>query len=107
MTDDAGLPLGEGPLAGVKVLDLSWIVAGPTVGRALADYGATVIRVESPIRVDTARVVGPFHGDLPGVENSGLYGNVNAGKWGLTLSLNVPEAQDIFPQTGAVGRHRQ
>ncbi len=91
-----GLPDGDGPLAGLKVLDLSWIVAGPTVGRALADYGATVIRVESPIRVDTARVVGPFHGDLPGVENSGLYGNVNAGKWGLTLSLNVPEAQDIF-----------
>ena len=55
-----------------------------------------MIRVESPIRVDTARVVGPFHGDLPGVEHSGLYGNVNAGKWGLTLSLNVPEAQDVF-----------
>ena len=91
-----GLPDGEGPLAGVRVLDLSWIVAGPTVGRALADFGATVIRVESPIRVDTARVVGPFHADLPGVESSGLYGNVNAGKWGLTLSLNVPEAQDIF-----------
>ena len=32
------------------------------------------------------------------MENSGLYGNVNAGKWGLTLSLNVPEAQDIFKQ---------
>ena len=98
MTTVQGLPEGDGPLAGVKVLDLSWIVAGPTVGRALADYGATVIRVESPIRVDTARVVGPFHGDLPGVENSGLYGNVNAGKWGLTLSLNIPEAQDIFKQ---------
>ena len=96
MTADRNLPDGDGPLAGVKVLDLSWIVAGPTVGRALADFGATVIRVESPIRVDTARVVGPFHSDLPGVENSGLYGNVNAGKWGLTLSLNVPEAQDIF-----------
>ena len=90
------LPEGAGPLAGVKILDLSWIVAGPTVGRAMADYGATVIRVESPARVDTARVVGPFHGDEPGVENSGLYGNVNAGKWGLTLDLRVPEAQDIF-----------
>jgi benzylsuccinate CoA-transferase BbsF subunit len=98
MSNDNVLPDGEGPLAGIKVLDLSWIVAGPTVGRALADFGATVIRVESPIRVDTARVVGPFHADLPGVENSGLYGNVNAGKWGLTLSLNVPEAQDIFRQ---------
>ena len=90
------LPEGTGPLAGVKVLDLSWIVAGPTVGRAMADYGATVIRVESPSRVDTARVVGPFHGDEPGVENSGLYGNVNAGKWGLTLDLRVPEAQEVF-----------
>ena len=91
-----GLPDGRGPLAGVKVLDLSWIVAGPTVGRAMADYGATVIRVETPSRVDTARVVGPFHGDEPGVEMSGLYGNVNAGKWGLTLDLRVAEAQDIF-----------
>ena len=90
------LPPGQGPLSGVNVLDLSWIVAGPTVGRAMADYGATVIRVESPTRVDTARVVGPFHQDEPGVENSGLYGSVNAGKWGLTLDLRVPEAQDIF-----------
>lgn len=95
------LPDGAGPLAGVKVLDLSWIVAGPTVGRAMADYGATVIRVESPSRVDTARVVGPFHGDDPGVENSGLYGNVNAGKWGLTLDLRVPEAQVIFRRLAA------
>ncbi len=90
------LPDGVGPLAGIKILDLSWIVAGPTVGRAMADYGATVIRVESPTRVDTARVVGPFHRDEPGVENSGLYGNVNAGKWGLTLDLRVSGGQDIF-----------
>lgn len=96
MSNPTGLPEGDGPLAGVKVLDLSWIVAGPTVGRAMADYGATVIRVESPTRVDTARVVGPFHGDEPGVENSGLYGSVNAGKWGLTLDLRISEAQDIF-----------
>ncbi|MCY3557459.1 MAG: CoA transferase, partial [Chloroflexi bacterium] len=46
----------------------------------------------------TARVVGPFHGDEPGVENSGLYGNVNAGKWGLTLDLRVPEAREVFRQ---------
>ena len=71
----------RGTAGRVKILDLSWIVAGPTVGRAMADYGATVIRVESPARIDTARVVGPFHGEEPGVENSGLYGNVNAGKW--------------------------
>ncbi len=93
-----GLPVGDGPLAGLKVLDVSWIVAGPTVGRTLADYGATVIRVESPTRVDTARVVGPFHEDEAGLEHSALYGNVNAGKWGLTLDLRVSEARDIFRQ---------
>ena len=83
-------------LADLKVLDLSWIVAGPTVGRALADFGATVIRVESSARVDTARIVGPFHADEPGVENSGLYGNVNAGKLGIALDLRVPAARDVL-----------
>ena len=83
-------------LAELKVLDLSWIVAGPTVGRALADFGATVIRVESSARVDTARVVGPFHGDEPGIEHSGLYGNVNAGKLGIALDLRVAEAREVL-----------
>ena len=83
------------PLEGVKVLDLSWIVAGPTVGRAMADFGATVIRVESQTRVDTARVVGPFHNDEPGIEHSALYGNVNAGKLGLALNLRLPEARAV------------
>ena len=98
MTTPSGLPEGAGPLAGIKSLDVSWIVAGPTVGRVLADYGATVIRVETPSRVDTARVVGPFHRDEPSVENSGLYGNVNAGKWGISLNLRVPEAREVFRQ---------
>ena len=97
MSDPTDLS-GEGLLAGVNVLDLSWIVAGPTVGRIMADFGATVLRVESPARVDTARVVGPHHRDEAGVENSGLYGTVNAGKFGLTLDLRVPEARDLFRQ---------
>ena len=83
------------PLDGIKVLDLSWIVAGPTVGRAMADFGATVVRVESQTRVDTARVVAPFHGDEPGIEHSALYGNVNAGKLGLALNLRLPEARQV------------
>jgi len=36
------------PLQDLKVLDLAWVVAGPLIGRSLADYGATVVRIDSP-----------------------------------------------------------
>ena len=42
------------PLSGVKVLDLAWVVAGPLIGRSLADYGASVVRIDSAKRVETA-----------------------------------------------------
>ena len=48
------------PLADVKVLDFFWVLAGPGVTRSMADYGATVIRIESTQRVDPTRTVGPF-----------------------------------------------
>ncbi len=85
----------ELPLQDLKVVDLSWVVAGPAVGRVLADYGACVIRVESASRVETARVVGPFHEGTFGAENSVLYENVNAGKLGLTLNLSQEQAREI------------
>ena len=85
----------EAALAGIRVLDLSWVVAGPAVGRVLADYGAEVIRVESATRLDTSRFMGPFHGGTPGPESSALYGDVNAGKLGLTLDLKTEAARDV------------
>ncbi len=57
-----------------------WVMAGPAATRVLADYGATVVRVESTTSVDTARGLAPMHGGEPGPENSGLYLNMNAGK---------------------------
>ncbi|WP_308115239.1 MULTISPECIES: CoA transferase [unclassified Rhodococcus (in: high G+C Gram-positive bacteria)] len=83
------------PLDGVKVLDMSWVVAGPLVGRALADAGATVVRVESGTKVETARLMPPFENGIAGHENSALYGNVNAGKLGVSLDLRVPEAREV------------
>jgi crotonobetainyl-CoA:carnitine CoA-transferase CaiB-like acyl-CoA transferase len=82
------------PLSGLKVLDLTWVAAGPTVSRVLADYGATVVHVESSRRIETARRVGPNHGGVPGVEASALYGNMNAGKLGLTLDLSQEAGRD-------------
>ena len=75
------------PLADVKVLDLMWVMAGPTATRVLADYGATVVRVESARRIDTARTMASFYGGRPGPENSSFFQNLNAGKLGITLDL--------------------
>lgn len=75
------------PLEGLKVADLSWVVAGPSMTRVLADFGATVVRVESRSRPDTARVMQPFHGGEFGIESSALYGTCNAGKWDLAVDL--------------------
>jgi crotonobetainyl-CoA:carnitine CoA-transferase CaiB-like acyl-CoA transferase len=85
----------EQALSGLRVLDLCWVVAGPAVGRVLADYGAEVVRVESSTRLDTARLIGPFHDGEPTAESSILYGDVNAGKLGLTLNLRLEAARNV------------
>jgi crotonobetainyl-CoA:carnitine CoA-transferase CaiB-like acyl-CoA transferase len=72
-------------LADVKVLDFMWVMAGPAATRVLADYGATVVRVESTRRIDTARTLAPYRGGALGPENSGCFQNLNAGKRMLTL----------------------
>ena len=76
------------PLSDVKVLDLTWVMAGPTATRLMADYGATVLRVESTRRIDTGRTLPPFHSGQPGPENSARFQNLNAGKLGITLDLS-------------------
>jgi crotonobetainyl-CoA:carnitine CoA-transferase CaiB-like acyl-CoA transferase len=89
------VPEGWRPLAGLKVLDLSWVVAGPVIGRALADFGATVVRVESSTRVETARLMQPFVGGEQTPESSALYGTWNAGKLGVTLDLGSEEGREV------------
>lgn len=84
-----------GPLADLKVLDLAWVVAGPVIGRTLADYGATVVRVETRKRVDTSRVMGPFPNGKMDIQQSALFENCNAGKLGITLDLASPGGQQV------------
>ncbi len=88
-TEPASIAAASRRFEGVKVLDLMWVMAGPAATRVLADYGATVVRVESSQRIETGRTIGPFKGAVPGPENSGLFQNMNAGKLGLALDLGV------------------
>jgi CoA:oxalate CoA-transferase len=75
------------PLEGMKVLDLTHYVAGPACTRTLAGWGAEVLKVERPGVGDGARRLGPFPGDRPDPEQSGLFLYLNAGKKSLTLDL--------------------
>ena len=84
------------PLDGVRLLDLSWAIAGPTIGRTMADFGATVIRVETADHVDVARVSAPFIDDVPGLDSSGLFFNMSAGKRSVSLNLSHPDANRVL-----------
>jgi crotonobetainyl-CoA:carnitine CoA-transferase CaiB-like acyl-CoA transferase len=92
----SGLASGAAPLAGVKILDLFWVMAGPAATRVLADYGATVVRVESSLRIDTARTLAPFRDGIHGAERSGCFQNLNAGKRMLTLDVGRPEGRAVL-----------
>ncbi len=83
-------------LSGVRVVDLTQLISGPFCTKLLADYGADVIKIEKPLGGDVARQVGPFFGDDPHPEKSGLFLHLNTNKRGITLNLETPEGRGIF-----------
>ena len=78
----------NGPLANVKVLDLSRVLSGPFCTMLLADLGAEVIKVEKPGQGDPARSIGP---KVDG--ESAYFISVNRGKKSITLDLSREDAQ--------------
>ncbi|MFQ5699446.1 MAG: CoA transferase, partial [Myxococcota bacterium] len=85
----------EPPLAGLKILDFMWAIAGPMSTRMLADYGASVIRIESTTRLDVCRTLRPYVGGVVDTETATSFHTCNAGKRMLTLDLTRPEARDV------------
>ena len=83
----------DAPFAGLKVLDLTWVIAGPASVRYFADHGADVIKIESELRPDGLRQLGPLRGGVPpGWNQSHFYGEFNAGKRCVQLNLKHPDA---------------
>jgi CoA:oxalate CoA-transferase len=81
-----------GPLAGLLVVDLTRVLAGPYATMLLADLGARVIKVETPASGDDSREIGPFAG--PG--DSAYFTSVNRGKESIALDLKAPADRAIF-----------
>ena len=84
------------PLAGLKVLDLTWAMAGPATTRVMADFGADVVRVETSHHLDVARTIGPFVNDVPGNDSGGLLFNMTTGKRSISLDLRQPLAREVL-----------
>jgi len=87
---------GVKPLDGLKVLDFCWVAVGPMITKYLAEYGATVIRVESAKRPDTLRSGAPLKDDIPGINRSGYFANYNANKYGAAIDMRHPKAKDLI-----------
>ncbi len=84
------------PLAGIKVLDMTWAMSGPATTRVMADFGADVVRIENSRHLDVARTVGPFVNDTPGTDSSGLLFNMTTGKRSLSLDLTTEGGQEVL-----------
>ena len=90
-----------GPLAGLKVLDMSRILAGPWAGQLLADLGADVIKIERPRYGDDTRSWGPpYLKDRDGkdTEDAAYFFCANRGKKSVTVDITCPEGQEIIRQ---------
>ena len=81
-------------LSDIKVLDLTWYIAGPYCTKMLADFGADVTKIERPPDGDPARQIGPFLNDDPHPDKSLLFSNLNLNKKSVTLDLKSEEGID-------------
>lgn len=92
----------QGALAGVRVLDLTWVLAGPYVTRTLGDHGAEIIKVESRHRQDPTRY-SPGMRLRPdaGPDDSGYFLNFNRNKRSLALNLRNEHGPELLRRLAA------
>ncbi|HJM07682.1 MAG TPA: CoA transferase, partial [SAR324 cluster bacterium] len=91
----------SGPLSGIRVLDMSRILAGPSSAQLLGDLGADVIKIERPESGDDTRGWGPpWLKDEQGndTEESAYFLCANRNKRSLTIDFTKPEGQNILKQ---------
>ncbi|MBN8531150.1 MAG: CoA transferase, partial [Alphaproteobacteria bacterium] len=82
------------PLSGIRILDLSRVMAGSWATQCLADLGAEIIKIERPGAGDDTRAWGPPF--LEGTQESAYYLSANRGKKSVAVDMSKPEGQSII-----------
>ncbi len=88
--------MADTALDGLRVIDLSYGIAGPMCAKMLADYGADVVKVETPKGGDESRRAGPFFEDDPHPEKSLLFLYLNCNKRGVTLDIETQGGRKVL-----------
>lgn len=99
---------GIGPLAGVRIADFCWVGVGACATRALADFGAEVIKIEDRKRLDLTRRLPVYKGEKarafgqedprPDVNRGGVFNNYNRNKLSLTVDMRRPKGRALLDQ---------
>jgi crotonobetainyl-CoA:carnitine CoA-transferase CaiB-like acyl-CoA transferase len=90
------VPQDRAALSDIRVIEIGELFSAPFAAKMLADLGADVIKIERPQKGDPSRRHGPFPGDLPHLEKSGLFLYLNANKRGVTLNLETKTGRDAL-----------
>jgi crotonobetainyl-CoA:carnitine CoA-transferase CaiB-like acyl-CoA transferase len=100
----AAVPPGHAspaPLHGSRVVDMTWVWAGPYASMQFAHFGADVIKFESTRRVDVTRILDPFADQVPGVNRSGYFNMYSQGKRSTTLDITTAEGLALLKRIAA------
>jgi benzylsuccinate CoA-transferase BbsF subunit len=79
----------------LKIAAFSWAMVGPLTLKFFADYGATVVRVETSLRPCVTRTSSPYKDNIPGINRSGYFNHFSANMMSLSLNMNSPQGLSV------------
>jgi benzylsuccinate CoA-transferase BbsF subunit len=87
--------MGNKVFEDLKIAAFSWALVGPLTLKFFADYGATIIRVETSLRPCVTRTSAPYKDNLPGLNRSGYFNHFSANMMSLSINMKTPEGLGV------------